>query len=163
MFSLTELFVLFAVGASFGLIALRILRPSRQRAFASAPPAAFRTPTQMRLHWASLACLLPPFGYISGFDGTHFFPVFATLFALAATMQLLQIVGLGYVARLWLIPCASVLSVVAGAGTSIWPNLNIASLSQVPWFLLVATSALASLSTALSIVSFPIGFGERAK
>lgn len=134
-----------------------------QRASANAPAAAFRTPAQRRLHWASLLLLLVPLAYIFAVNGTHFFPVLATLAVHATVMQLLRVVGLGYVARLWPIPLVSALSAVAGAAASTWPNFGTSFLPQAPWLLLAATSSLAGLSTLLSIISFPLGFGERAK
>jgi len=163
MFSLTEIVILLAVGTALGLGVRRLLRPHMQRAIANAPTGAFRTPAQRRLHWASLLALLPPFAYILAVDGTYFFPVFATLVAHAAVMQILRIVGLGYVARLWLVPVVSALSAVVGAAASTWPNLGAPFLLQAPWILLAATSSLVGLSTVLSIISFPLGFGERAK
>jgi hypothetical protein len=163
MFSLTEVIILLAVGMALGLAIRRLLQPQMQRAIANSPAASFRTPAQRRLHWASLLCLLPPFGYIIAVDGTHFFPVLASLAAHAAVMQVLRAVGLGYVARLWLIPVVSALSVVVGATSSTWPNVGTSPLLQAPWLLLVTTSSLVGLSTLLSIISFPLGFGERAK
>ncbi len=157
-----RMFLLLATGVAIGLVALRLFRPPMERAVASAPTGALRTPVQRRLHWASLACLLLPLGYIVAVDGTHFFPIVGALVANAAIMQALRMARLVYVARLWLIPPISALSAVIGAAVAAWPDLAIHSLARAPWPPILMASACVSLSTALSIWSFPVGFGERA-
>ena len=163
MFSPTEFLMLLAIGVAVGLLILRRLRPQMQQAIANSPPQAFRTPSQRRLHWASLLCLLPPFAYIFAIDGTHFFPVFVALTAHAAIMQALRIARFGYIFRLWIVPFASVVAVVVGVVISAWPDLNSQSFRQAPWLLLAIASGLVGVSTVLSILSFPLGFGERAR
>ena len=157
-----ELFVLLALGVALGFLALRLLRPQMERAVANAPPGSFRTPAQRRLHWASLACLLVPLGYIFTAGGSHFFPVLAALVTHAAVMHALRIARLRYVARLLLIPLVSALSAAVGSLVAAWPELGWHSFAQAPWEVLCMASACIGLSTALSICSFPLGFGERA-
>lgn len=162
MFSPIELVVLLVLGAGAGLAVLRLFRPQIQRAVANAPSGAFRTSAQRRLHWAALACLLPPLGYIFAVDGEHFFPILGSLATNTAVMHALRAARVTYMSRLWLIPFVSAGSAFAGALIAAWPHVEAESLVAAPWLVLLATNACIGLSTALSIYSFPLGFGERA-
>jgi hypothetical protein len=163
MFSPLELALLSLVGAGLGFFALRLMRPSLQRAAATAPPQAFRTPTQRALHWASMFLLLPPLLYVFGVDGTHFFPVVVVLLFQVAIMQLLRLLGLGHVRRLILLPFVGIASVATGAATFSWPTLRPEELASAPWALLCLSAFSVATSVALSVYSFPLGFGERSR
>jgi len=85
------------------------------------------------------------------------------LFANVGVMLCLRLIGVGYVARLWLLPAIALVSTVVGSAVYSWPSLNAASLQSSPWLLLLFSSLLVSASGALSILSFPVGYGERSK
>lgn len=163
MFLPPELALLGLVGACLGLIAFRLMRRSMLRAAESAPPQAFRTSKQRALHWLSLLCLLQPLLYIFGVDGTHFFPVVAVLCSQAAFMLLLRILGARYVHRLFLLPLVAFASAAIGAVAFAWPVLQATEFGAAPWLLLCVSAAFVAASGALSIQSFPVGYGERAR
>ena len=163
MFSPLELILLGLVGAGLGFFMLRLMRPSMQRAVASAPPQAIRTPKQRKLHWGSMLFLLPPLLYIFGIDGTHFGPVLAVFILQAAILAIMRSLGIGYARRIVLLPVVSIASVAIGACAFAWPTLRPEVLNSAPWVLLGLSAICLAVSNALSIYSFPIGFGEGAR
>jgi hypothetical protein len=163
MFSPVELILLGLVGMGLGLVVLRLMRRSMQQGAASPPPEAFRTSKQRTLHWLSMLFLLPPLLYIFVVDGTHFIPVGAVLCSQAAIMLLLRVLGFGYIHRLFSLPVVALVSVAIGAAAFAWPALHAKELSAAPWILLCVAAAFVAASGALSIQSFPVGYGERAR
>ena len=163
MFSIAELLVLILVGALLGFAVLRFSAKHRRQVAASTPPEAFRSQQQRNLHWLSILCLLPPLGYIFAVNGSAFWPVLGVLFANAGVLLCLRFIGVGYVARLWLLPVVTLVSTAVGGAVYSWPSLNAAALQSSPWLLLLSSSLFVSASGALSILSFPLGYGERSK
>jgi hypothetical protein len=163
VFSVAELLVLLLVGALLGFAILRLSAKRRRQIVANTQPEAFRSQQQRTLHWLSILCLLPPLGYIFAINDAAFWPVLGVLFANAGIMLCLRLIGVGYVARLWLLPVVTLVSTAVGSAVYAWPSLNAATLQSSPWFLLLVNSLLVSASGALSILSFPVGYGERSK
>jgi hypothetical protein len=163
MFSITEFIFISVVGVALGLFLRPRLISKQVQESAEQDKAAVRTPAQLRMHQGSIALLLPPYVYAFVVGGEFMWPILSTVMSHAGGMLLLRLIGLGYQTRLRLLPIVAVGAIVFGAIVNTWPSVTSASVTSAHWLLLVAASLFASGSTILSVLSFPLGYGERAK
>ena len=163
MFSITEFIFIAVVGVALGLFLRPWLIAKQNRTVTEQDKGAIRTPAQLRMHQGSIALLLPPYFYAFVFGGEYMWPILATVMSHAGGMLLLRLVGLGYQQRLRLVPAVAAGAVLVGAIVNTWPSVTSAGVVSAPWLLLVAASLFASGSTILSVLSFPLGYGERVK
>jgi hypothetical protein len=163
MFSITEFIFIAVVGVALGLFLRPRLISKQVQESAEQDKAAVRTPAQLRMHQGSIALLLPPYVYAFVVGGEFMWPILSTVMSHAGGMLLLRLIGLGYQTRLRLLPIVAVGAIVFGAIVNTWPSVTSASVTSAHWLLLVAASLFASGSTILSVLSFPLGYGERAK
>lgn len=150
--------VLIAIFLALPPLALR----ASKRASQAAPAAAMRTPRQLRLNQASAFLLLPVLGYFAFLSELGVWPFFASLMVFVAITLLLRLAGLSWRSRLALTPVAAAASTIPGALVVAWPSFAIASISPSSWLAIAVSAAVLAVSGLLSILSFPVGYGERS-
>ena len=160
MFSAGEIALLLAFGLGLGF-ALRRLPHFRALA-ANAPTSSVRTKKQRFMHWASLLLLLPILLAFVAYEDPPW-PIIAVFVSHTLIMLALRLLGVGYRARLVLSPLVFFIALAVGFATYAWPALNAQAFASAPWLSLIAAAVLTGASSTLSTLSFPIGFGERAK
>jgi len=163
VFPLPENLWFWAVTAALCIGIWAAMRRYVRRQLAKTRPASIRSARQLSLHRGSILLLALPLGYVAFVDGQPFWAVISVLWVQVGLMLLLRMLGLGFKVRVWLVALLAVLSVAVGAAVAIWPVVEAARLASAPWALLALTALAVGASTLLSIYSFPLGFGERAK
>ena len=128
-----------------------------------APVASFRSPKQRVMHYVSIILITVPLGYVALVNGAPFWAAFGVLGVQAGVQAVVRSWGVGYVARTLMITPIAVVSVLAGALVEVWPASGLSALRNASWAFLVLCGISLALSSALSMYSFPIGFGERAQ
>ena len=149
--------------ALFSALAYLVMRRHVRKQIATAPKASLRNSSQRALHWASISLIAIPLGYVFFVNGEPLWAAFAILWVQAGVMVFLRFMGVCYAVRIWLLIPVALVSAIVGAVVAIWPTIDSASFRAAPWIFLFLTSLAFGLSNAVSLYSFPLGFGERAK
>jgi hypothetical protein len=160
-FSENPAFWLFTLAVS--AITYLVMRRHVHKRLVIAPQASLRSPIQRAMHWMSLLLLVIPLGYVTLINGEPFWAAFAILWAQAGSMLLLRLLKISYTIRVWLLLPISVASVFVGAIVAVWPSFDNSMLQAAPWLFLFLAALAFALSGLISLYSFPIGYGERAR
>jgi len=163
MFPLFENLVFWSFTALLSALAYFLMRRHVRKQLATAPKASLRSGSQRALHWASLLLIVIPLGYVIFVNGEPFWAAFAILWVQAGLMLLLRFIGVRYTIRIWLLIPITVVSAVVGALVAVWPSVEPSTIHTAPWSFLFLASLAFALSSALSLYSFPLGYGERAR
>ncbi|MBC7489020.1 MAG: hypothetical protein H7240_02430 [Glaciimonas sp.] len=133
-----------------------------RKANRTSPPAAIRNAHERRLNVSGALLLLFPIGYGLAFDQTHALLIFATGITFIVLMLFLRLARITWRRRIMLLPLVATAAAMVGIAANTWPNVSFAQQSLETWFILGITVGIVALSSLLSILSFPIGYGERA-
>jgi hypothetical protein len=163
MFPLSESLGFWAFTAALCAAVYFLMRRHVRKQIATAPTASLRSPSQRALHWTSLLLLVVPLGYVFLVEGQFFWAAFAILWAQAGAMLLFRLLGVRHAVRLWLLIPIAVGSIAVGAVAGAWPSVELSTIQAAQWVFLSLSALAFALSSALSLCSFPIGYGERAR
>ncbi len=148
--------------ALLSVVSYFFIRKSIQKQLATAPAASLRNTNQRKLHWLSILMIVMPLAYVFLIDSKPFWSVLSVLWIQAGAMGLLRVFKIGWVYRSWLLLPVTVFAFLGGAFV-FKVQIESTSLVTTPW-LSIALSALAfAASNLLSVFSFPLGYGERAR
>ncbi len=163
MFPFFDNLAFWAFIAAMGAVGYFTMRKHVHKQIAMAPRESLRNPAQRALHRTSIVFVVLPLAYVGLIDGEPFWAAGAVLATQAGLMGLLQLLGVGYAIRLWMLLPITAASIIAGAAAAAWPSVEPSALATAPWLFLILAAAAFALSAAFSLYSFPIGYGERAR
>jgi hypothetical protein len=143
------------------VVAVRFMLRATKRPVLLAPPSAVRTPSQQRLNLASAMLLLPVLAYFAFLSDLHVWPLLALFLTFVVLMLLLRYLGVSWRVRIGLTPFVAAASTLPGALATTWPSLSVTAISASSWLELAGAATVLAASGVLSILSFPIGYGER--
>jgi hypothetical protein len=142
--------------------ALRFVTRSSKRANEAAPSSAVRTPRQQLLNKIAALLPLPALVYFAFLSELQVWPIIWLGIVFVVFMFALRLVGFSWRVRVGATPIVATVATFAGALTVTWPSLDVATLSGGAWLALAVAAVSLAASGVLSILSFPIGHGERS-
>lgn len=145
------------------LLAYFLMRRHVRKQLSTAPKASLRSPRQRLMHWSSLLLLALPLGYVAFVNDEHFWAVLCVLWVQAGSLLALRVSGIRFTVRVWLLVPLAVASFFGGVVAASWPSVNTSALREAPWLLLCFAAVAFALSSAISMYSFPPGYGERSR
>lgn len=146
-----------------GVVTMLVMRRHVRSRMTDAPEASFRSRKQRGMHYVSIILITVPLGYVALVNGAPFWAAFWVLGVQAGVLAVLRSWDVGYVARALMIGPIAAVSVLVGALVEVWPASGLSALSNASWAFLVLCGISLALSSAFSMYSFPLGFGERAQ